>query len=293
MRTGRFFNLGYFEAKRQSTDIPLRGSEDGIHDGATRHGYRVVLIKISMDGPEKSNPIPAIFSEAHLDALIVSNGGHLSSECKEAIRASGLPVVYLNEKEPKNSVYVDDLYGAERITTYLVEQGYCRISYLASCTAHVIKPPLEHYSGPDRIAGYKKALALAGLSPEVLNFGPEWQRDVSEWLKIRQNVDAVVCSNDFYALRLFRILYQEHIRVPDKLAVTGYGDDYSNESPVTLTTMRIPFYEMGLAAAEMAIELCNNPKQQVIPSTVFRPELLIRDSTISFEKRKGQTTPIA
>jgi LacI family transcriptional regulator, galactose operon repressor len=289
MRTGRFLNLGYFEAKPYPTDLPLRGSEDGIHDGASRHGYRVVLIKISMDASEKSNPIPAVFSEAHLDALIVSNVGHLSPECKEAITASGLPVVYLNEKEPKNSVYVDDLYGAQRITTYLVEQGYRRICLLATCSSRVPDPRFRHYSVDDRVSGYKKALALAGLPADVLHFSPDWQRELREWLKAHRDLDAIVCPADFAALRLFQVLYKHQIRVPEDIAVTGYGDDFSNECPVALTTMRIPFYEMGVSAAEMAVELCSHPKQQTIPSAVFRPELVIRDSTLPFEMRKAQT----
>ena len=290
MRTGRFLNLGYFEAKPYPTALPLRGSEEGIHDGATRHGYRVVLIKISMDSSDQFNPIPAVFSEAHLDALIVSNVGYLSPECKGAIAASGLPVIYLNEKEPKNSVYVDDLYGSQRITTYLVEQGYRRISFLGTCSSRVTDKRFQHYSVDDRISGYKKALALAGLPANVLHFSPDWQNELRAWLKAHPDIDAMVCPGDFSALRLFQVLYKDQIRVPEELAVTGYGDDFSNECPVALTTMCIPFYEMGVRAAEMAVELCNDRKQATIPSTVFRPELVIRDSTLPFEARKAHIT---
>lgn len=279
MRSGRFFNLGFFEAKSTSIAFPLRGSDRGVYDAAARLNYRVVLIKLPLDTSKAHNPIPSVFREAHLDTLVVSNAGRLTPECKEAIALSGLPVVYLNEKMAENAVYVDDIGGAQNITRHLIEQGRKRIVYLHTLSEDF--DDLEHYSVRDRIIGYEMAMRELGRTPEVLRFKHAWEDELGPWLAHNQNVDAIVCPGDFAAILMFRALYNTGLKIPRDIALTGYGDDFSELSPVKLTTMHIPFYEMAVAAAEMAISLISNRAEVNKPSEVFSTQLVVRDSTQS------------
>ena len=221
MRSGRFFNIGYFEAKQNPTNYPLRGAEDGICDRANFHGYRIVLIRIPSDVSKDENPIPFVFREAHLDALVVSNVGRLSPECKEAIDVSGLPVVYLNEKRAKNAVYVEDFAAMKKVTGHLLEQGYRKISYLGTSSSNKIDPRFEHYSVQDRVGGYEAAMAAAGLHSQILHFSADWQNDFGRWYKENHDAEAIVCPGDLAVLRLFRTLYRDRVRVPEDLALTG------------------------------------------------------------------------
>lgn len=275
MRSGRFFNLGYFEAKTTSTAFPLRGSDAGIYDAAARANYRVVLIKLPSDTSKAHNPIPSVFREAHLDTLVVSNVGSLTPECKEAIDASGLPVVYLNEKKDTNAVYVDDFGGAREITKHHLAQGRKRIVYLH--TLSDAYHDIEHYSVQDRIRGYEAAMREAGRAPQVIRFHNAWEDELSAWLEANRDVDAIITPGDFAAVRIFRALHGNPLKIPSQLAISGYGDDFSELSPVPLTTMFIPFYEMGAAATEMAIQLVN--RAGTLPSQVFQTHLIVRDST--------------
>ena len=86
--------------------------------------------------------------------------------------------------------------------------------------------------------------------------------------------------NDLAALHVFRQLYNNaDFRIPENLSLTGFGDDFARDCcPVELTTMRIPFYEMGKAAVDMALKLVNG-NERTVPSIVFSPELIVRDST--------------
>lgn len=280
MRSGRFFNLGYFEAKTHHNAFSLPGTGAGIYDAAAHHNYRVVLIQLPADTSKTHNPIPSVFREAHLDALVVSNVGNLTPECKEAIDTSGLPVIYLNEKRDTNAVYVDDVEGARTITRHLIERGRRRIVNLYTLGHH---PPqassLEHYSVRDRIKGYESAVRDAGLPAEILRFSTPWEDELADWYAKNPDVDAFMCPGDFAAIRLFRALYPRGVKIPQDLSVSGYGDDFSELSPVSLTTVRIPFYEMATAAAEMAIKLANDRSLPSLPSQVFQTHLIVRNST--------------
>lgn len=273
MRYGRFYNIGYFEAKKTTTAWPLLGAESGVCDAAIDHHYHIVLIRLPSDMAAEPASIPSVFKESNLDALILSHAGNLTEELEKIIDASGFPVVYLNEKKPHNAVYVDDLRGAGEVTQFLISQGNRKIVYYSNAGEKA------HYSVTDRRAGYEKAMKEAGLSPEVIEATEHTESEFHAWLDSHKDVEAIACYNDLLALQLFRMLYRTELRVPTDLALTGFGDDFARDCcPVELTTMRTPFYEMGKAAVEMALELVNENLQKV-PARIFSQELVVRDST--------------
>ena len=273
MRYGRYNNVGYFEAKKKATAWSLLGAEAGVCDAAIDHDYHIVLIRQPSEMADAPSSIPAIFRESNLDALILSHAGNLPEELEQIIDSSGFPVVYLNEKKPHNAVYVDDLSGAEEITRHLISLGNHKIGYYSD------GPDTSHYSAADRKLGYKTAMRQAGLTPNILSLKPNSPSEFLAWLEANKGMEAIVCYNDLTALRVFRHLYNTPLKVPKDLAVTGFGDGFALDcSPVLLTTMRIPFYEMGKAALEMALELVQE-KQTTVPALGFSQELVVRDST--------------
>jgi len=271
MRYGRFYNIGYFEAKKKTTAWPLLGAESGVCDAASAHDYHIVLVRLPSDMSSEPEAVPSIFRESSLDALIISHAGNLTEELENIIDTSGMPIIYLNEKKSHNAVYVDDFRGSQEITRYLISLGNRKIVHYTDT--------LSHYSAIDRKAGYEKAMKEAGLKPEILKSVDSHSGECSAWLDAHKDVEAIACYNDLFALHMFRMLYHTGIRVPTHLALTGFGDDFSRDCcPVELTTMRTPFYEMGKAAVEMALELINGNLLSV-PSRVFSQELVVRDST--------------
>ena len=78
---------------------------------------------------------------------------------------------------------------------------------------------------------------------------------------------------------LFRS-YRKKIRIPEDVVLAGYNGAYASLcSWRPLTTMRIPSYEMGKAALELALKIVEDPGQKEFPSIMFRPELVIGEST--------------
>ncbi|AHF94340.1 hypothetical protein OPIT5_12595 [Opitutaceae bacterium TAV5] len=268
MRYGRFFNIGYFEASRSVVHYPRLGAEAGVFDAASEHGYHVVLVKIPADLTNNKSALPIVFRQSHLDALVVVHQGNLPPAYAEAIDASGLPVVYLNEKRATNSVYVDDIRGAAELTTHLLDKGLRRIAFLRG------NDDSMHYSLNDRQSGCTQALAARGLKPAILDFGAGWEPKVESWLQTKPGIDAIFCPDDLSALRLIRILYRLDIRVPDQLVVAGYNGDFSREAPVAMPTMDIPFYAMARAAAGMAVRLVEDKAISSLPSQVFASRLI-------------------
>jgi DNA-binding LacI/PurR family transcriptional regulator len=275
MRMRRFYNLGYFTANvAQAVEQDRAEFRAGVYDTAAALGYHVTMVRLPSRPTAATNPIPQVFREAHLDGLIINHVSLLTPELQKVVAATGLPVVYLNEKLRHNSIYVDDFAGARIMTEHLLEQGYRRVAF--SCTEAG-----AHYSHADRIAGYSKVMAGHRLPVRVLNTDTRrCGADILDWLRSTQRPDAVFCSTDFQALYFQRFIHQLGLHFPDDLGLAGYNNDGYDlflESP--LTTMSIPRYEMGKAAVEMVLKLIAAPEQPKMPSVCFMPGLVTGLST--------------
>lgn len=277
MRSKRFFNLGYFQTNFWHRHFGEYGIESGIYETASRLGYNVMLIQELAKSDATGRLIPKAFRELSLDAVVVSYGSSLAPELVEALDQADVPVVYLNERRRYNAVYVDDWAIAQRMTQFLLEQGYRRIAFT------FLVRRADHYSQNQRVDGYCQSMIEAGLTPEVKDWGRvesvgEAQAvgpQVRAWLKGKAAPQAVICYNDLSANRLQRLLYGSDVMIPRDLKVTSL--DYSligRESVAPLTCMAVPRHEMSCAAIDMAAQLIASRSGSRLPAQVFQARLI-------------------
>jgi LacI family transcriptional regulator len=285
IRSNSFSTIGYFIAKTgQFTNTPY-GYMAGVHDVSEEHGFRMALIRLPMTADDISTAIPSIFSERNIDALVIESYSELAYQIYERIQASGMPVVFVNDRHETNSVYVDDEWGAAEVTRHLIAKGYQRLCFIQRRTAG--GPAIEkmHHSAADREEGYRKAMQEAGrqaschtvFTKDVVGLDVELSQE--DW-DVIAGYDAVIAYDDDLANLIARNAYNRNVRIPDSLAIAGFNGDYASLSAwQRLTTVRIPSYEMGRKAAEMAFELVANGIDSALPSSVHRPTLIVGQTT--------------
>ena len=67
---------------------------------------------------------------------------------------------------------------------------------------------------------------------------------------------AAICHNDVMAIGLLQACVQRKVRVPRDLSIVGWDDvPYASLVTPPLTTVRVPRYELGQAAARRLLEL--------------------------------------
>lgn len=275
IRSRRFFNLGYFVANAEGQfafDFPEFAA--GIYDAATERDYHVLMVRLPYQLWKDGDPVPKVFRESHLDALIVHPVSRLSPDIHDATASGGLPVVHLNDRQTHNSVCLDDYEGASVMTRYLVNQGYRRIAFFKTGLGFD-----GHYSVKDRIEGYSRVMKKHRLKPEVKLVGSDFERETLEWLSGPNRPEAVFCYQDADALRLEQVAHKARLRIPHDLALAGYNDDWWRQfSGVPMTTMQVPRYRMAMEAVHMALRIVET-KNQRQENVVFKPTLLTCEST--------------
>jgi DNA-binding LacI/PurR family transcriptional regulator len=150
---------------------------------------------------------------------------------------------------PLASVAVDNTAGATTATQYLLGLGHARV--------HFVGGPKTSLDALEREAGWRAALAAAGVDPPEVLAGDWSSRSgylAGRVLAARPEVTAILCVNDQMALGVIRAMSEADRPVPGDVSVVGFDDIPESEffGP-PLTTVRQDFAELGRRALRLLV----------------------------------------
>ena len=173
----------------------------------------------------------------------------------------------------------DNRSGAYEVTRRLIERGHRRIAFLGTATPW---PMIE-----ERIAGYRAAL-LDGdilIDEDLLRLGGRWSADTGQLLAadlygLSQPPTALLAGNDLLAIGALKLLREHGIRVPLECEVVGFDDfEFAQYVDPPLTTVRVPGFELGKAAATKLIDRIEGTDER--PESVVLPvAVVVRGSAL-------------
>jgi len=252
----------------------------GIEDIAYSKGYRVMICQSNEDQQREMINIQALL-EHRVDGLLVSPSKSTLdySHFTQALE-SNIPIVFFDRIVagiPSDKVISNDYKGSFAITNHLIQTGRRKIMHLAA--------PQNITVGRERSRGYFDALEKQGVTVNEQHILPcdtpfKVQAAKEKILQLAGDVDAIFAVNDFTAIAVMKLLQESGYRIPEQIAITGYGDDpIATIAKPTLTTFQQKGYEMGREAVSMLINRLENPDANIEYQTkVFQGNLVIRES---------------
>lgn len=245
-----------------------------IEAEAQLHGYAVYMSSTRGDVAREVDAIKRL-ADQHVDGMILMTNrpddGTLAGLLKHQAN-----VVLLDEDVPgvaRPRVFVENEQGAYLGTKHLIEAGHTQIA--------LISGPHELMSVRERLAGYNRAMAEAGLVPN-----PEWIK-LGQYssafgrvaglylLSQPERPTAILACADYLAIGVLKAARDLGLSVPADLSLVGF-DDMPFAELVDLTTVRQPIAEMGKLAFLRLLDLLN--RQPSIPLTRLPVELVVRRS---------------
>ena len=165
-----------------------------------------------------------------------------------------------------NCVRPDYMMGVFDAVSHLIHLGHRRIAYLGDAKSlyryAAYRIALETHRQemfPELVLRDDQAVAYedgALLIDRLLQL-PEEQRPT-----------AVFCANDRIAIGAMEVLRNRGLVVPDDISVIGFDDiEESATTPVPLSTVKVPYYEIGQAAVAVLMEKIKTG-QDVLPRTL-------------------------
>jgi DNA-binding LacI/PurR family transcriptional regulator len=171
---------------------------------------------------------------------------------------------------------IDNVRGGYMATEHLLQLGHERIGFISADLTR------------ERERGFRMALADRGLTPdESLVFrehgASEFEGGGSVVQKLLDQEDfptAVFAYNDATAIGAWMELENQGLDVPAEVSLVGF-DDIPMASLIRggLTTVAVPHYEYGQAAAAFLLDRIAAGKCSGGCRIVMQPELIIRGST--------------
>jgi DNA-binding LacI/PurR family transcriptional regulator len=248
----------------------------GIQDGLRQAGYSISIINSNRDQDLVIEAIQT-FHSRRVDGIVILNSW-LHTFNDPFLSLQDRPFVFVNRlfsSAIHNCVAPGDRYGAQLAVKHLVDLGHRRIAYING-----LETWLE---AQNRLAGFRDVLTEHGLVVDDTLIRPgDWGVDsgfqaTQELLALDQPPTAVFAANDLMALGAIYAVQEAGLRVPDNVAVVGYDDrDFAAWMRPTLTTIRMPSYEMGQAAARLLLEQIAG--EELEDATQIPGELIIRQS---------------
>ncbi|WP_438449381.1 LacI family DNA-binding transcriptional regulator [Gorillibacterium sp. sgz5001074] len=228
----------------------------GIGEAVQRMGYGLLLLFRS---PEEEMDYISHYRTQKVDALVILGASDLPHE-REALRKldrEGLPFCIVNQHYPEERFYevdADHEEGSYQAVRHLLSLGAERIGFINGGA---------HYSNSrDRLEGYRRALREAGRTPDPAlmaegNYSRRSGLSAAERLRDRLGqLDAVFAANDRMAIGFMQGIRSFGVVPGRDIRVAGYDDsDGASLTDPPLTTVHVPFYEMGRRAAERVLEL--------------------------------------
>ena len=274
MITGGIFTENWVPFQTGLSTIPI------VHGAlrSLRSAGKTLLFADSLGNEDEFYDLVKVFRAHRVEGMIYSSTFHK----KVAIdRPVPFPLVLVNCFDEQNtaSVVPDDELGQRRVAEDMLAEGHRSIA--------MVGLPRTIIAGRLRRRGFLDAARQAGLRDHQVSFIEGSESDGVREINVLDkalsqtfgsgNPPTAVCfGNDLMAMRAIPVLEKMGIKPGKDIAVWGFDNDLTICDSVqpALTTMSLPYREMGIAAAETLMDIIrgNEPQsaQQMVCGKIIR-----------------------
>ncbi len=259
---------------------------NGIESIAYNRGYHVIISQSHESYKREVVNVQHLASRS-VDGLLVS----ISSETTNLahfinLHEKGLPIVFFDRVTNEiitHKVIADNYKAAYDATVHLINNGYKNI-------AHITFAPFLSIT-QERLAGYKDALVKNGLAynerlVKYCTYGgmiaEEIEAALSNLFTSTEKPDAIIAAGDRITTCCLTAIKNSGLHIPHDIAIVGFTNSNIPElfAP-TLSTIRLPAFEMGQVAIELLINLIESKRPVTeFETKVLQTEFVIRESSV-------------
>jgi len=248
----------------------------GLQEAAHEAGYRLVLDTV--DEQALTNPLD-LWKSRVVDGIVL---WQLSAP--PALVDAGCPLLSVGVESAAAWIAADEHGAGRQATEHLLALGHRRIGFVGARTS-------EHYGSYQRLLGYLDAMHDAGFPPQTAPVAvlteEEGQAAAQHLLEQQTQLTALVAMNDLLASGSLTALRERGLRVPHDVSLVGIDDQrIAQYLCPPLTTVRMPNYELGQAAARYIIALIETASPPLRPE--LPPPVLTERASTAPPAREGR-----
>lgn len=254
---------------------------DVLH-GALTHcresGYHLQVEVLR--GREMATQTVRFLTETRIDGALLTPPVCDNVAVLNALESFGIPFVRISPNKPRPDecyIAIDDMSAGEAVVDYLVGLGHRRIGFIKGIAGHAATRL--------RLGGYRRALAKRHIAydPTLVVEGSfdfaSGLAGAAQLMNLSERPTAIFACNDESAAGALCWAHDRGISVPEELSICGFdGGTISRVIWPTLTTVRQPIRDLGMAAVQRLIEISGR-EDRTGPPLVLPYELVVGGST--------------
>ena len=273
LRTGTTDTIGFLtdEIATEGFSGPMIAA---IHDLAWEKRSLLLMVNTTRNASRLKAAVEDLI-DRRVDALIFAAMG--TRQVDFPVPPGPVPTLLVNAFTANNSfpaILPDEISGGRAAVEHVLALGHSKIAFLAGREGA--------WATKMRIRGFREGLEAAGRDPDKspIYFG-NYRIDSGYELTLRvmqakKRPTALLLGNDQMATGAYIALARLGLRIPDDVSVVGYDDEpLAADLAPALTTVRIPFYEMGRMAAQRTFDRTVSE----LPARTFEPCTIIHRSS--------------
>ena len=235
-----------------------------LTEALAERGYQLMLGQSGYVGNREDALLEAIIGRRP-DGIVLTGTVH-SDTVRRRLRASGTPVVETWDLAPDP---IDMLVGFSHaevgaaVARFLQQRGHRRLAVVAGNDDRA-RRRTEAFVTQAAALKLPKVAVHEVPAPTTLRSGRQSLRVL---MRQRTPPQAVFCSSDLLALGVMTEARAAGLRVPQDLAVVGFGDlELAADTDPALTTVRIDGPAIGRQAADFIVQRAEDrePEQRIV-----------------------------
>ncbi len=251
-------------------------------------GYTLVTLEYALN-PEKERECLERMLERRCDGVlaIISQFEPVADLVAEywdrgiGIVWPGMPYEQAEAQIAMDGISVDLAHGMSEMVMHLADLGHKEMAYIATWP--------KHYSDFGRFSGLAHGFKQAGLKfSQKKNVVRSYSGDQIEdgfraaqkILASREEVTAIIATNDLVAIGAYNAITQMGLSVPGDISLAGCDDTWmSRRWPVQLTTISQEIERVAKLSVDMLFERMDQQRWTRPRYERIEPKLITRDST--------------
>ena len=280
---GRNLSIGLVAwARRNVEDELFSRFLVGIEASCRQKGYGLNLSISLVKGRDCLEELsPQVFQERRVDGFIIFGADELTESQVEKLVRNDIPLVWLTRHRVQGRICCTFIDLGEVYYTavkHLFDVGCRKIGFMAG--------DLDLETDRQGLEGFRRAIRDFGL-PERKNWIAESKYQSETVIANARRIlsgpdrpDGIVAAEDLVANSVLHVCRRLGLGVPDDVAIIGFFDRIlSRHTDPPLSTVTLPWQEIGGRAADMLVELCEGDKIKDFVNKTWNPSVIKRGST--------------
>ena len=247
-------------------------------------GYKVIFCS-NNNNDGKSRELIDLFANRQVDGFIITPSPGIKDAIENLIQQN-IPVILLErffEYLECDLVAINNKEAAFEATLHLIDNEFKNIAFVSTAS--------EQTHMRDRLSGYKDAMSVFGLQPNLLLISDtetqQLQKDrIEKFMTENNHLDAVFFGANHLTQIGLEVLKESNFKLLDNPGLVSFGDNDSYKLyPVSISYISEPLPDIGFKLMELMLLLLKKREvSKFSQKVIFTAELVIGDSTCRVKK---------